>query len=123
MFIPLRTDREARRRPVVTQVLIVVNILVFIAVLAAEYGGLFNRETLIGWGAFNPRDFHFHQLITYQFLHDPNSIWHLAFNMLFLWVFGQAVESRFGRLGFLLFYVAGGAIAALAQMMVSNDPC
>lgn len=123
MFIPLRTDRESRRRPVVTQVLIVVNLLVYIAGLAAEYGGVFDREALLNWGAFNPRDFHLHQLVTYQFLHDPHSIWHLAFNMLFLWVFGGAVEGRLGRIGFLLFYLVGGAIAALAQMMVSSAPC
>ena len=37
---------------------------------------------------------------------------HLIGNMLYLWIFGNNIEDRFGRLGFLLFYLFGGAMAA-----------
>jgi len=37
---------------------------------------------------------------------------HLLGNMLFLWVFGNNIEDRFGRLRFLLFYLATGYLAA-----------
>lgn len=52
-------------------------------------------------------------VITAMFLHGG---WlHIIGNMLFLWVFGDNVEDRLGRLGYLLFYVAGGVIASLIQ--------
>ncbi len=57
-------------------------------------------------------------LVTYQFLHAD---WlHLLGNMLFLWVFGNNIEDRLGRLRFLPFYLLCGAIAALGQALV--DP-
>jgi membrane associated rhomboid family serine protease len=40
--------------------------------------------------------------------------------MLYLWIFGNNVEDRLGRLGFLLFYLAGGMVAALTQVAI--DP-
>lgn len=50
-------------------------------------------------------------LLTSMFLHG--SIPHLGGNVLFLWVFGNNVEDRLGRLGFLAFYLLGGIVAAL----------
>ena len=56
-----------------------------------------------------------HQFITYQFLHAD---WeHLLGNMLFLFVFGNAVEDRLGRLAYLSFYLAGGILAGLGYMV------
>lgn len=57
-------------------------------------------------------------LITYQFLHGD--LMHLAGNMLFLWVFGVAVEDRIGRWRFLALYILGGIAAALAQSLATN---
>jgi membrane associated rhomboid family serine protease len=45
---------------------------------------------------------------------------HIAFNMLFLWVFGNNVEDSMGRVRFLLFYLLGGAAAVYAQAAI--DP-
>ena len=45
---------------------------------------------------------------------------HLAGNMFFLWMFGDNVEDRFGRVTYLLFYLVGGAIAALGHVL--SDP-
>lgn len=57
-------------------------------------------------------------LITSQFLHGG---WlHLLGNLLYLWIFGNNVEDRMGRLGFLLFYLTGGVVAGLAQVAI--DP-
>jgi TolA-binding protein len=42
--------------------------------------------------------------------------------MLFLWVFGAAVEDRLGRVGYLGFYLIGGAVAALAHAMITPAP-
>jgi len=62
------------------------------------------------------------QPLTYQFVHDPGTIWHILGNMLFLWAFGTAVEGRMGRVGFLAFYLSGGALAGLMQLAVSPGP-
>lgn len=122
MLIPLRTDRHLRRRPVITEGLLLVNLLVYLTGLAGAYANWFDIRAFIDAGSFKPHDFRAWQLITYQFLHDPTSIWHLAFNMLFLWVFGTAVEDRIGRIGFLGFYLIGGAVAGLAHAQVTSAP-
>lgn len=56
-------------------------------------------------------------VVTYAFLHL--GFWHLASNMVFLWVFGDNVEDAFGHLRFLLFYIACAAAGALFHGVVS----
>jgi membrane associated rhomboid family serine protease len=53
-------------------------------------------------------------LITYQFLHG--GFWHLAGNMLFLYIFGDNVEDAMGHRKFLAFYLLCGVIGALAHL-------
>ncbi len=59
-------------------------------------------------------------LLTYSIVHG--SWWHLGANMLFLWTFADNVEDALGHWRFLLFYVLGGAIAALAQGLFGGQP-
>lgn len=123
VFIPLRTDRPTRRRPVITQALIIANLSVFLAALIGEFSGFFeNRAELATLAWLDPRQFRLWQLLSYQFLHDPHGYGHIIFNMLFLWVFGSAVEDRLGRWWFLLFYLVGGAVAGLAHLWTSSAP-
>ena len=57
--------------------------------------------------------------ITSTFVHAG---WlHLLGNMLFLWVFGNNVEDRFGRLGFLLFYLGVGIVATYVYALAQGD--
>ena len=114
MLIPFGTDRALKRRPVITQSLVALNVIVYVLILAAyRYGGS-DLENIIGWGAFDTRQpGRIWTLLTSMFLHDPNGISHILFNMIFLWAFGCAVEDRLGRLGFLGFYLMGGLAAAL----------
>ncbi len=121
MFIPLRTDRPPRRRPFVTEALIVVNLLVYLIGVAGTYFGTLEAGAISSFGHFYPREFQWWQLLSYQFIHDPDGIWHIAFNMLFLWVFGCAVEDRLGRGGFLGFYLVGGAVAAIAHSALAPE--
>jgi membrane associated rhomboid family serine protease len=51
-----------------------------------------------------------------MFLHG--GLLHIGGNMLFLWIFGNNVEDRLGRLRYLLFYLAGGLAAAALQVAV-----
>jgi membrane associated rhomboid family serine protease len=66
----------------------------------------------------NQREDRFLGLFTSQFLHAD--VLHIVFNMLFLWVFGNNVEDRLGRLRFIPFFLICGALAGLAQALV--DP-
>lgn len=122
MIIPLRTDQPYRRKPRVTETLIFINLLIYLSGLIGQTLGTFDLETFARWGHFDPRNFKIWQLVTSTFLHDPSDVWHVAFNMLFLWIFGAAVEDRLGRLGFLGFYLTGGAVAGLAHAIVSPAP-
>jgi membrane associated rhomboid family serine protease len=63
-------------------------------------------------------------LVTATFMHAG---WlHIAGNMIFLWAFGPEIEDAMGRIGYLLFYLAGGVVAMLAQVAGSPGstvPC
>ena len=54
-----------------------------------------------------------------MFMHG--GILHIAFNMLFLWIFGNNVEDSMGRPRFLLFYLLAGIVAAYAQALLDTD--
>jgi membrane associated rhomboid family serine protease len=58
-------------------------------------------------------------VITSMFMHG--GILHIAFNMLFLWVFGNNVEDSMGRGRFVLFYLLAGAAAAYAQALLDTN--
>ncbi len=58
-------------------------------------------------------------LLSSMFMHGG---WlHIGGNMLFLWIFGDNVEHRIGRVTYLVFYLVAGLIASLAQVLVSPD--
>lgn len=115
-MIPLGDDNSLRKTvPVVTYILIILNVLTFLLELA---GG---EEFIKNW-AFVPDRFLSHPIsniptiFTSMFMHAG---WgHLISNMLYLWIFGDNVEDRLGRLKFILFYLACGIIATFAQLMM-----
>lgn len=61
--------------------------------------------------------FYLWQLITYQFLHG--NFTHILFNMLYLWMFGSRIENSLDSKKFLIFYLASGVGAGLAQLLIS----
>ena len=122
MFIPLGTDRLPKHRVIVTPILIGLNLAVFVAMLLLNRSNIATFDQTIEFGAASRTNFHVWGLLTAAFLHDPHSLTHLGFNMLFLWVFGQAVESRLGWLGFAVFYLMGAVAASAAHMLISPAP-
>jgi membrane associated rhomboid family serine protease len=58
--------------------------------------------------------------VTYAFLHG--GLMHILGNMVFLWVFGPNVEDRFGRIGFLAFYILGGVAAGVIHALGYPNP-
>jgi membrane associated rhomboid family serine protease len=119
----------SRRQPVVTLGIIVACGLVFLFELTLR-GAALDRFVLT-WGAV-PRDVlgalagdprvsrqQLLTLFTSQFIHA--GFLHLGGNMLFLWVFGRAVEDRVGSPVYLVFYLLAGALAGLVQCLVSGS--
>jgi len=65
------------------------------------------------------------QLVTYMFLHDPNSLWHILLNMLALWMFGMELEGTWGTRRFLQYYFwcgIGSGLIVVAANWVAGTP-
>lgn len=118
-MFPIGDDNSSRRTvPLVTYGLIVLNVLFFFVELS---GG----DAFIMRWAFVPSRFlanpvgDFLTLFTSMFMHAG---WvHLGGNMLYLWIFGDNVEDRFGHVKFIIFYLISGLAATFAQLAFSLD--
>lgn len=118
-MFPIGDDNSTRRTvPVVTYALIALNVLVFFLELN---GG----EPFIERWSVVPRRLtqnpggDFITVFTSMFMHGG---WlHLLGNMLYLWIFGDNVEDRFGHAKFTLFYLICGIAATIAQVAISAD--
>src|SRR5262249_39625750 len=138
MLFPIRDDIRPERRPVVTALLIAVCTGVWLFVQGAgqetplvrslcqlglipgEVTGRAAGETvdLDGATCVLGSGHAWWTILTSMFLHGG---WlHLIGNMWFLWIFGDNIESAFGRVQFLVFYLVCGIAAAAAQILV--DP-
>jgi membrane associated rhomboid family serine protease len=62
------------------------------------------------------------QLVTYGFVHAPDDITHILFNMFFLWFFGSEVEVVYGKAEFLRIYLSAIVIAGLAWSLFVLTP-
>lgn len=143
-MIPLSDPHIARRTfPYVTIALLAVNVLVFLyqftlgelesfqfiykfGVVPAELTGLpeltkvpvqlDQRIMVLDLASPIPT---WATIFTSMFMHG--GFLHIIGNMVFLWVFGDNVEDRLGHVRYLVFYLAAGVAAALAQVWVSQD--
>ncbi|MDA1063680.1 MAG: rhomboid family intramembrane serine protease [Proteobacteria bacterium] len=59
------------------------------------------------------------QLLTYGFLHDVNSLYHIGFNMLGLWMFGRHIEPMMGTQRFIIYYLTCVVGAGAIQLLVA----
>jgi membrane associated rhomboid family serine protease len=103
------------RLPVVTAFIIAVNVFVFL--LELMRGDAFVMQ----WSAIPAQiisGHHWITVLTAMFMHGSWS--HIIGNMIFLWAFGPEIEDAMGRGRYLLFYLAGGLVAMLAQILA--DP-
>jgi membrane associated rhomboid family serine protease len=113
MLIPIGTDSAYRRTPYVNYSLIGINIASYFLL------DIFLPRTMNPMEAEAAKDPwvldgavpHLVQFFTYQFLHAD--FWHVAGNLLFLWVFGNAVNAKMGHVTDLLFYLACGVFAGV----------
>jgi membrane associated rhomboid family serine protease len=122
--LPLKDNVPTRHFPVVTAALIAANVLFY---FLYQNGGITVPEGPVNELAYHPcevddscpvtgEDWPLTS-VTSMFMHG--SIDHLLGNMLFLWIFGNNVEDAFGRVRFLVFYLAAGFAATALQTVVT----
>ncbi len=116
-LIPIGTEIRPRRPPVANWMLIGINVGIHILSQPLSHVLGYDLQTAWALDAVRPTLL---QYITYQFLHGD--VWHLIGNMLFLWIFGNAVCDRMGSLGYLLFYLAGGVFAGFGFALTADNP-
>ena len=118
-MLPTGDDNSSRRiTPLVTYILIVLNVIFFIVELN---GG----DPFVMQWAFVPTRFLANPvaesptLFTSMFMHA--GLLHIGGNMLYLWIFGDNVEDGFGHVKFVVFYLICGLAATGAQLAFSLD--
>ena len=117
-MFPIRDHNPSGRTPFVTYGLIAVNVAIFLWMLPLFSDGYALQAFFDDW-ALIPAKGDPTGYVTSQFLHG--GLMHLAGNMLFLWVFGDNVESEMGHLPFLAFYLVAGIAAGIAQTLPDPD--
>jgi len=105
-----------QKLPIVVRNLLIINGLVF---LAQQTFDNFIVEEIFALhqvgNEFNP-----YQLITYSYLHAPDQLNHLIFNMIPLFFFGRVLETHWGSKRFLIYYTITGILAGLTQLIIGN---
>ncbi|HET7464292.1 MAG TPA: rhomboid family intramembrane serine protease [Longimicrobium sp.] len=126
-MIPLRDDNPTEMRPVVTVLLIALNLACWLLLQGAGADPDRLQASVYNFGAI-PCDLTHRcelsapglgwaQLLTSMFMHGG---WqHILGNMLFLWVFGNNIEDSMGHVRFILFYLICGIAAGLAHVFLS----
>ena len=119
-MIPISDDLRPRRFPIVNYFLIAANVVVFLYELSlgSQLDAFTTQYALIPAQVTAGIDLgDFRNIFIGMFLHAG---WlHLLGNMLYLWIFGDNVEDRFGHFGYLIFYLFGGVIAAFAHTLLN----
>lgn len=127
-MIPLRDRNPSGTFPVVTVILIVINVVMFIYELGLGYG---LDRFFMTWGLVPLKVSHFFDIpeitvgdafvpfFTSMFLHAG---WlHVIGNMWYLWIFGDNVEDRVGHIRFFLFYILCGLGAAVTHVLFNSS--
>ena len=122
-MFPLSDANPTRRLPILTYALIVINVLVFLWELTLTQSQLdqafLNLAVVpanISRNLFSPETVF--DIVRSMFFHGG---WdHILGNMLYLYLFGDNVEDRLGKIGFLILYFVSGFAATFAQVLI--DP-
>ena len=127
-MIPLKDDIPSFRPPIVTVALITVNCLIYFYLLSWGEGF---QLALVKWGTIPFEVTHGAELtpelsfsiplslFSSMFLHG--GFFHLAGNMLYLWIFGDNVEDQLGHVKFFVFYILAGLAASLLYILTAPN--
>ncbi len=132
-MIPIKDDNPTHYFPIITILLILLNTAVFIyqVMLGPEFQAFIYQFGVIPWEMTHlqeaphiPLIYHsdipnIFTLLTSIFIHG--GILHLLGNMLYLWIFGDNIESLLGHMRFLIFYLFCGLAAAFVQIITGPN--
>jgi membrane associated rhomboid family serine protease len=122
-MIPYRDDNPINIVPFSTILIISLNLLVFIMQLLSgedsgrivySYGAI--PHNITGLQSNQPIPAYL-TILTSMFMHG--GVFHIAWNMLYFWIFGNNIEERLGHIRFILFYLFCGVVAALSHVLLS----
>jgi membrane associated rhomboid family serine protease len=117
-MIPIRDEIRSRTTPYVNYTLVGLNIVVFVGMNllgARGFESAIESLALVPlWVTRGPSVDDLLHMLTSMFVHG--SLAHLAGNLLYLWIFGDNVEDAMGHLRYLVFYLLGGFLAAVAHI-------
>ena len=123
-MIPLRHTLPESSPPLVNRALVTANVVIFMAQL---FMGQMTERVIQTFGFIParltaPAAYHYAlwevgiTLVTSLFLHG--GFVHLIGNLIYLWVFGGAIENAFGRVRYFFFYIACGAVGSLVHTLL-----
>lgn len=117
-MLPLSDDNSAEKSaPVVTYILILLNVLVFLMELSGGDSFILDWSFVPSRFVANPAG-NISTIFTSMFMHSGWA--HLIGNMLYLWIFGDNVEDRLGKVKFIVFYLVCGIAATFAQFLFNS---
>jgi len=107
---------QTQRMPPYVKGLIIANVVVFVFQMLPGIGQIVTvLGGLIPYDAFN--HLQLWRFVSYMFMHSPDMLFHILFNMLALWWFGAELEDIWGGKKFLLFYFICGVGAGLFSLL------
>jgi len=113
-MLPLRDNIPSKTRPIITYIILGLNILVFIyeISLGTHLDAFIGQFGAVPYNIFNPVGLSSYMtLLTSMFMHA--NLMHIVGNMLFLWIFADNIEDRIGHIMFIIFYITCGLAGAL----------
>lgn len=124
-MIPIRDDNPTETFPWVTISLITANVLVFLYQLSLGSNSFLQQQFVLRFAMVPYQITHnpsgspgsYFTILTAMFLHG--GFLHIAFNMLYLWIFGNNVEDVLGHIRFLIFYLLCGLGGAAGHILSS----
>ncbi len=120
-MLPIGDANPSKRFPLVTVLFIAINVIVFVYQITLPRQALnqFIRSAAIipAQVVENPGLDSLWSIITSTFLHG--GLLHIAGNMLYLWIFGDNVEETLNHVGYGVFYLLAGIVAAIAQIAMN----
>ena len=113
MIVPYRADVAIYRQPVANIVIIGLTVLFYILTINEAFSDEFlSALILYDWGISG--------MVGYILLHAGP--FHLAGNMIFLWVFGNAICAKVGNLAYVLIYLGLGVFSAMVHLVFDGMP-
>jgi rhomboid family protein len=116
-MIPLSDDIPHRNFPLITLLAIGANVFIFFQTFfnaSVHPEMVFNEYGLVPYALVRAPVTFYPNIYSSMFLHA--GFWHLAGNMLYLWIFGNNIEDVLGKFRYILFYLVCGTIAALGHV-------